>query len=152
MDDARWWSSHQVVEQYPVLTLMTRLLTSYVIKSKVDGHWLKEKKSPPSSHIHGEAVEYADNLMSLGVTMSESWRGPPALRCWWRRHNKNCFFSENLTGYTLYWTSRGQQSNSWYCCYIFTYSSHIHCVFCWNYMYWQLRILINLFIYIFRYT
>lgn len=53
-DDARGWlnrmlarggPSHQVVQQYLVLTLMTGLLTSYLIKSKVDGHWLKEKKS-----------------------------------------------------------------------------------------------------------
>lgn len=59
MDDASGWlnrmltwgqSSHQVVQQYPVLTLMTRLLTSYPIKSKVDGHWLKEKKSTFLSH------------------------------------------------------------------------------------------------------
>lgn len=104
----RGWSWYQVVQQYPVLTLMTRLLTLYLIKSKVDGHWLKEKKGPLSSHIRGEAVEYAENLMSLGVTMSESWHGLPTPQCWWRRHKKT-FSSENLNRpNTLYWISNNQ--------------------------------------------
>lgn len=32
----------------------------------------KRKKGPHSSHIDGQAVEYAENLITLGVTMSES--------------------------------------------------------------------------------